>query len=440
MNKGLAKIHRIFNSPLSKSMIISTLCKPLSMIVSFLYTPILLNYLGEESYGIWATILSVVNWINYFDVGIGNGLRNQLTKDICKRDKAGINYSVSTAYVLLSFISGILLVIGTIVMNYIDCYRVFNTTINIRPALSASFIFICINFVLALSKVQLYALQQAEQVGIMTVLNQILNLTGISIINCFSKGNIFFVAIIVGLSGFWVNILFSFKIWRRNKELIPVITSFRTDRVKCIGNQGIRFFLIQIAGLVLFTTDNMIITQILGPSYVTPYHTVYAAFGLVNGVFAAMMAPLWSKYTVAKEKNDFKWIKKIIIRLDMLLIPVCFILILGITLFKPISVIWLKKSLNYDYGLILAMGIYYFIYIWSSIYAGCLNGMGKINLQMYLAVFTAILNIPLSIFLGKYVGMQSTGVLLATIICMLITVIPLTINVHIYLNQKLKHT
>ena len=58
--------------------------KPVSMILSLMYTPILLNYLGNEKYGLWATLLSVINWVNYFDVGIGNGLRNLLAKELSR--------------------------------------------------------------------------------------------------------------------------------------------------------------------------------------------------------------------------------------------------------------------------------------------------------------------------------------------------------------------
>ena len=68
-----------------KSVGLTTIIKPVGMIVSFIYTPMLLAYLGEEKYGIWITVLTVINWINYFDVGIGNGLRNCLASEVGQR-------------------------------------------------------------------------------------------------------------------------------------------------------------------------------------------------------------------------------------------------------------------------------------------------------------------------------------------------------------------
>ena len=45
-----------------RSVGLTTIIKPIGMIVSFLYTPMLLKYLGSEKYGLWVTVLSVINW------------------------------------------------------------------------------------------------------------------------------------------------------------------------------------------------------------------------------------------------------------------------------------------------------------------------------------------------------------------------------------------
>lgn len=429
---------KLRHNELGKSMILSMLCKPMGMFLSILYTPLLLSYLGEEKYGVWSTILSVVNWINYFDVGIGNGLRNELTKDVELKDDAGANQAVSTAYIVLSCISGSVLVIGCIAIGLLDCNDIFNTSLNVKPALGISFIFICLNFVLALSKVQLFAIHRAEKVGYMTVFTQILNLLGIKLLQIFTESNIVAVAILIGVNGLLINLVFTGFAWVKHKEFIPKPSSFRKEKVSAIGKLGIKFFLIQIAALVLYTTDNMIIIKLFGPTYVTPYYTAYTAFGVINGLFAAMMSPLWTKYTAATEKGDFKWIKSVVLKLDILLIPIGIGLVIGAVLFKPISQIWLHKNLDYGRGLIPLMAAYYFFYIWGSIYSTVMNGIGRVNLQIVLAIITAAINIPLSIYLGKYVGLQSSGVLLATVICMIISNVPVTVSVHRFLNQKIK--
>ena len=67
------------------------LMKPVSMVLNLIYTPLVLGYLGDIKYGIWAIILNIISWINYFDVGIGNGLRNKLSEKISLNDHEGAN-------------------------------------------------------------------------------------------------------------------------------------------------------------------------------------------------------------------------------------------------------------------------------------------------------------------------------------------------------------
>ena len=424
--------------PIKRSMLLSGLCKPLGMIISFLYTPLLLAYLGEESYGIWSTILSVINWINYFDVGIGQGLRNTLTRYIATGKEKEANESVSTGYVALTVISGITFSVGSWLILVFNMGLVFNTTVHLKPALMVSFSCICLNFVLGLSRAQLYATQQAEKVSLMTVLIQMINLIGILCLSRVSRGNLLAVAIVIGLSGIIVNLLFSFDVWNKYHYLIPRFNHYSKSELKNVCSIGVKFFIIQMAALVLYSTDNMIITQLFGPSLVTPYHTSYTAFGIVNGLFAAMMAPLWSRYTVSMECKDYSWIKRTVISLDKALPIIAIILSIGVFLFEPISKIWLQKELNYEKGLIPCMAIYFFLQVWGSIYATVLNGIGHVNLQLILGVLTAIINIPLSVYLGYNCGLGSTGVLLATVVCMLVTDIPVTIHTHMFLDEQIR--
>lgn len=69
-------------SNLGRSMSRAMVYKGVSMVLSLVYVPIVLNYLGDYKYGVWASILSILSWISYFDLGIGNGLRNRLSEAI----------------------------------------------------------------------------------------------------------------------------------------------------------------------------------------------------------------------------------------------------------------------------------------------------------------------------------------------------------------------
>ncbi|WP_027397958.1 lipopolysaccharide biosynthesis protein [Anaerovibrio lipolyticus] len=425
------------NNSLKKSMLLSLMCKPLGMIISFFYTPALLAYLGEEAYGVWATILSVINWINFFDVGIGQGLRNVLCQCLATKDNTRANQVNSTGYIAISIISVSVFTLGAILISCLDLAVIFNTSIPIRSVLMISFACICINFILGLSKSQLYAIQKAEYVGYMSVLTGMLNLLGIILLPYFVENSLVGVAVVIGLSGIIINLIFTRKIWFDYRYLIPHYYAYSKQELKKICSMGVKFFLIQIAVVVLYATDNMIITNLFGPIFVTPYHIVYSVFGLMNVLFGAFISPLWSKYTMAVEQKNYVWIKTSIFKLDKMLPIIGLILIVSVFCFKPVANIWLQKELQYETGLIGTMAFYFFLMIWGSIYATVMNGMGILKLQLILAVSTATINIPLSIFLGKYCELGTTGVCLATVLCMLVSNILITISVHRYLNMRI---
>lgn len=62
-------------------------------------------YLGASFYGLWVTIASISQWANIGDLGIGNGLRNELTKAIANGDFTRQKSLIKTAIIMLSRIS-----------------------------------------------------------------------------------------------------------------------------------------------------------------------------------------------------------------------------------------------------------------------------------------------------------------------------------------------
>jgi len=58
-----------------------------------------------------------------------------------------------------------------------------------------------------------------------------------------------------------------------------------------------------------------------------------------------------------------------------------------------------------------------------------LNGIGKINIQLLIGVLMAIVNIPLSVWISRSLGIGPAGIIIATLICNVITLIVLVTQV-----------
>ena len=411
-----------------KSALINMGFKPISAIVSLVYTPMLLSYLGDEKYGLWATVLSIITWINFFDVGIGNGLRNLLAKILAEDDQREAKKAVSTAYVMLTAIATVLLVVLVGISVFANWNIVFSTIIPMKGVLLITFAFICINFVLALSNTLLYALHLAERVSIRNCLVQVANIVGLFVISKFTSESLIAMAILFGATSTVLYLLNSIQVFKNNPYLIPSFSKFDKSKISDICNVGMKFFVIQIMGLLLFTVDNLLITHFFGAIVATPFTISNKIFNTIYSVFAAFIVPYWSKTTVAIAQKDITWIKSSIKKVTVVGIAfICCYITMGV-LFRPIVRIWLHKELLFDTGLIPVMAVFYIVYTILAIECQFINGSGKIRVQLIIYIIIGTMNIPLSIFLGVGCKMGSVGVRLATTLLVSVAVIVLAFN------------
>ena len=87
-----------------KQILFSLILQGIGIVISLLYVPLLLNYLTQEKYGIWLTLTSILGWFSFFDIGLGNGLRNNLGEAFSSNNLSLGKKYVSTTYALLILI------------------------------------------------------------------------------------------------------------------------------------------------------------------------------------------------------------------------------------------------------------------------------------------------------------------------------------------------
>lgn len=413
------------NANIKRNMTISGFCKPLSMIVNYMYIPIVLNYLGVEKYGIWSTILSILSWISYFDIGIGNGLRNKLTESLHNKDGQEKKL-VSSAYVFVSIIMLIIAIIFSIfalLTNWNYVFGTDNTDENLNLVIMLCGLFIAINFILSICNNILYALQKAAIVSIIGLLIQICNLGGVLLANFFLKSNLLIMSLVYGISMVSIHFLANCYIFKSNNNLKPTFKDFSLMTGKELVNIGLQFFVIQVCVLVLFTSDNLIISILYGAADVTPYSTVNKLFNVIIGVYSALITPIWSAITKEKVKGNYTVIRETIRRLRFSMIPFLLFNLILMALFRDISFLWLGRNLEYRSGLIFFGGIYCILNIWTNTHGSIANGLGILREQIAMSIIQAVINIPLSLLFAIIFQLGVTGILIGTDISLLVSCI-----------------
>lgn len=407
---------------------------------SLLLVPLMIDYLGVESYGIWVTLLSVMAWISVFNTGLGSGLRNKIAESLAVDNIEQARVYLSTGLAVLCFVSLLIFLILVAVAPFLDLTKIFNTDSLtngelLRIVLIVGFFFV-LNNVLILNQYVHLAYQKAALATLILLFTNFFAVVFIFFLIRFAPGSLLYAGICYGLSMVLANVaLISYSLKKHN-EILPSLKFFRLDKIREITHLGGKFFLINIASIIMFTTDSIIITQVLGPAEVTPYNVVYKLFSVLIIAQGVIVNPLWSAYTDAFIKGDYKWIKDVLKKLNLLMAPMIAVVVLLIVFARDIINIWVGENIVYPNMLVVLMGLYTVILYWNNVYAYFVSGAGKVELQMYSSIIAGLINIPLSIYLAKNMGMGLNGVILGSIISLCIFAVIGPVQTYYILNKS----
>jgi len=407
---------------IKKNISISIFLKGGSVIITFLLVPLTINYINPVQYGIWLTISSMVYWINVFDIGIGNGLKNEIAYSLAIKDERNLRTYVSTGYAVLTIIAIFIFTTFIIVSSFFNWNNILNIAdkinYNILPVLIVVVGFFCIQFVVQLIDAVLSATQQVFKSSLILFLGQLVGLIAIYILTLYVQGSLLLLVIVMAGSSVTVLIIASLYLYNTElKKFAPNFDNVDFKHIQKILNIGGSFFLIQIGAMILLFANNFIITRILGPEAVTIYNIPFRLFSFISMLFGIIMMPYWSAFTDAYATKDMVWIKNNMKKLRI--IWLCLSL-LGFVIFifsDFLYKVWIHDAVFIPISLSFWMLIYVMVFTWQSLPVYFLNGIGKIRLQLFIVIAGATLNIPLAIFLGKNFGLP--GIVIANTIVFL---------------------
>lgn len=393
--------------------------KGLNIIISLILVSMTISYVNPERYGIWLTLSSIIIWISFFDIGFGNGLRNKFAEAKAKGDTKTAQIYISTTYAFFILIFTTLWLVFIIVNHFIDWPIVLNASNDMKRELnilaSVLISYFCLQFFLKLITIILTADQKPSNASIIDLIGQSISLLVIFILTKYTKGSLIFLGLAMGIAPIVVLIISSFYLFRyKYSQYRPKLSCVRFAEGKSIMNLGIRFFVVQIATLVIYQTNNIVIAHLFGPKDVTVYNIAYKYFSALSMVFFIILTPFWSAFTDAYVRKDINWMETSIKKLEKiwLMITLCGILMLLIS--KYIYLFWIGDKVIIPFSISAFTFLYFLVYSRFSLYIYLLNGIGKIKLQLIINVILALLNIPVVLFLGFRYGLA--GVIVGNII------------------------
>lgn len=413
---------------ITKHVLLSFLYKGGSIIANFLLVPLTINYLDTENYGVWLTLSSFIAWFSFFDIGLGNGLRNKFVEAKAQGDLLRARAYVSSAYYTIGAVCVTLIVLFVGLNFVIDWTKVFNTKPelynDLRLLMPIVFGFFCLQLVAKLITTIYTADQHHSMQGKINFFTQAGSLLLIWLMTFTNKSSLLIFGIIFSVFPLLILIgLNLFAFYNQYKIFKPTLALWRKDYLIEIFGLSFRFFIIQISGIIIFSTDSFIITNMLGPAEVVPYQVAFKYFSISAMVYSIICTPYWSGFTEAYVNKDKLWIENAIKTLVKYAIFFSFGSLILLILSKWVYQIWLGEKIHIDWMLSALMAAYFIQNLISTPFTIYINGTGKVLLQTWQGVISAIINVPLSIFFVKYCHMGSSGVILGTIISLIPTLI-----------------
>ena len=385
-----------------KNILVSMLIKGWGSIVQFLLVPVTLGCLNQYEYGIWLTINSILVWIDSFDIGLGNGLRNNLAESLAKGDKNRGQQQVSTTFFMLIGLVIPVLAIVFMLIASLNTYNLLNVSPQIVPNLDG-------------------ILMVSFAINLLVVSGQTLSFFGILVFSKIGHPTLFDIAFIYTLSPLLVYIISYPITFTKYYFIRPSLNAFSCKELHSLFSLGVNFFFIQIGALILFATSNLIISDIYSPKEVTIYQIAFRYFGIANIIFTIISAPLWTATTDAYTKEDWTWINNITIKMKKILIIFATCIILMLLISKPIYNLWIGNKVEIPFSMSCVMAIYIFIAIFSTYYSNMICGFGKIHLLTIITLTQAIIYIPLAIWLSYQTGV--IGVVIALLLVNLLSAV-----------------
>lgn len=407
-----------------KNIALTVALKGLGVLIGFAYFPLSLDYLGAVKFGIFLTLMSVVDWFLNFDVGIGHGLRNKFGEAIAVQDDEKAVHYVSTAY----FFLGILVFLLTVLLLALNFSLPWAAWMTIDPALHeevrllGAIIIIAfgIRFISGNIYEIFFAVQRMAYVEFFSLLNKSVFLVLILIIPFLVKDSLLLFgaakSLTFALIPFFVGLYYFNSKFRKYR---PAFKYVKKAFFKDLFSLGFKFFIIKVSMLVIHQTNNILIARFVSLEGVPQYEAAFKYLSIFMMVFVILNNQLWPSNLEAYAKGEIDWMRKSMRSVFKIWVAMVGLAVLMVVISPLVYDVWLGDNLTMPMVISIAVAGSICLTTWVNMYNLVLNGTGKITLQMYAWLFAALINIPVSLFFVKVFHLGVVGIVLGTIVSLI---------------------
>jgi len=405
---------------------VAALAKIASFAINLLLIPILLGYLGGERFGVWATITSFVMLLTFADLGVGNGLMTAIARASARGDNAELRRLATAGFAATSGSAGALAAFTFLLVPLIPWGALLNAPSTEVDEIAASAIILGLSLAIGMPANVASRIETGLQRGFVANCVQLAGAVaaGIATIAAIrlGAGLPWLVATSVGVPALVAigNSVAFFGFAR--PDLRPSRAAFAWADVRGLLRLGSLFLVLQMAISFSASSDNLVISHIMGPEAVTQYTVPARLYALISAGIALALTPLWPAYGEAMSRGDHRWVRKTLLKTMAMSLGVSLTAGILLTFCLPfILQAWVGSRVHSSMGLMVAMSFATAFDSFRTSVAMFLNGAAVVRFQLIVDISYALVCIAARILLVSSFGL--IGIPLGSVIAFLATVL-----------------
>ena len=390
--------------------------------------PLTLGFLGPVRFGLWMTIASIVALLGATDLGIGNGVLNNVARAFGRGDANSVREYMASGFAALS---GLAVALGTVfllaypIIPWARLYNVAGDPTAASEAGPATAAFVG-TYLVGLPLGLVGQVRNAYQEGfVQSAFAGLGNVTtlGLLLIATWFRASLPMLVLAMTAGPIMVAVInLVVLVHVQRPWLAPRRSDVTIGALRSVVGLGLSFMVLQIAYVVAFSSDRLVVAQLVGPVAVAEYSVVYRLFSIPSGLALIALMPLWPAYREAISRSDISWVRRTLRRSLFITIVATVPLSVGLSIVGPLIVsLWTDGSLTPIYGLYPALGVFTIVFAVAAVFQMLLNGAQAMRFQVSTMVLMAVLNITTSIYLASRIGVA--GVALGSVLAVVLVLI-----------------
>lgn len=384
----------------------AAISKVIAMMAPLVTTPLLLSYLGMTDYGLWMILVSVTTMLSVSDLGIANGITNELTRNANNAEKA--RPLICNAYIALFGVFASIFVMLAISYYSIQIFDELTKYKNQVLIVISVLLPFSINVPLGLIQRLLLIDKRGGYASLLPICAAILSVVVVYIAVYFELSS-FIVVFLFSMTVPVVNMVASLTFFKYIREdWRPSVTDMDSSEILKIIKSGRQFLLLSTLVLIAGQTDYAVVASVLSVEDVVPYSIANRIIGIASATVSMMGTALWPMFSEAIRKNELVWIGQTIRKLSIITILIYLVFLLFILIFyAAIVATWLGQEIPISKWILFYLIGLSMLTALSSPYFMVLNSLMDLRFQMLIYSVLIFISVPAKYFLGLKYGVSA---------------------------------